>query len=208
MEKSWDINVNINSNNTQNIEIETNNIPENVQQYIPYIEKRNIPESILHNIFNVNMEGYKYAEERGGCPSLLMASIHYSESGTTRLNPSNKQGLYGFLYGNYTAGETSLEEFKEQSFSACEHLQEKSIKANGRKLNKDDKDMEIIGKALWYYNGTAYGNWDKSPYVVAYLYEGSPTRQCAVDFCYSYNTRANLGTYTMFLKLNQLTINK
>ncbi len=109
-------------------------------------------------IIEQNRPFYEAAAQQYGFPWQLMAVIHYQESGLTRTNPSNGQGLYqlytlvvtrGLYYFN--PGEYQDDRsFAEQTNLAAEFLYGKVANSQYEK-NSD----EWLKQALLAYNGVA-----------------------------------------------------
>ena len=185
--------------NPQNQAVEARHeVLEHYRQYQPTLFDSRFTEAHKHNI-QESYDVLKKIEKDYNCDADLMASIWYSESGTSRI-PKNSQGLFGDSSGSFwrqTGREVSDSEMYLMGKKACVEMRAKTR----NQLTKDTTDLGLIAESLWAYNGRAYGGAWKSPYVVAYLTPNSPTLQCAVDGCSQKNTRVNLGTLVVYIRL-------
>lgn len=99
---------------------------------------------------------YKKAADEVGIPWAMLAVIHILESGQTRTNPGNGQGLFQDFTGQsqhpdlYAPGlETDENNFVEQAKIAA-----KGLKDNNPELSTNSND-DIIKHAFFAYNGQA-----------------------------------------------------
>lgn len=123
-------------------------------QYLDYEGK--LSENELTKIIE-NYSVYKAAGDSAGVPWQMVAAVHYRE---------NSLGIESERYGGpfqfdseHFEGE---DDFVIGAHHAARFLQEKS----GYRLDTNTEDPHIIKDAFFRYNGTGYGSYDKSPYVM------------------------------------------
>ncbi|HBF12067.1 MAG TPA: hypothetical protein DDW49_01545 [Deltaproteobacteria bacterium] len=105
-----------------------------------------------------NYSVYKLAADYTGIPWKMLAAVHYRETSLSiKSNPHG--GPFRFDKTEHHANE---EEFIVGAYYAARLLQEKS----GHRLDPTTTDPHIIKTAFFRYNGTGYGTYDKSPYVM------------------------------------------
>lgn len=134
------------------------------------------------------------------CDGNYMAAIWRRETGldVTSNNP--------FQLSN-PSPDASMEGFKADVITVCDHLNAKAKWLAGAALpEKDEINAETIGIYLLAsvgYNGLGHGrDWQTNPYVTTNL-DGSHTnlQKCAVDGCAYKVTDRKDGVFTTYLKL-------
>ena len=103
---------------------------------------------------SANEAVYKAAAEKYGIPWQTLAVIHSMETGLTRTNPANGQGLYQ-LY-SYTSGGTNGNRFATGAVSDAEFQQQTEIAAGiiSARLN-GATDAGAIQRMFFSYNGAS-----------------------------------------------------
>lgn len=126
-----------------------------------------------------------------GCDPYLMAAIWYRETGmdVTSKNPFQEETK---VYPTFDAA----------AKGGCIFLKNKARGNLPETITSEN--IPIVADALFKYNGTRYGEWQKSPYVVNNLDSGKVRMpQCAVNGCGKWNKSKNDGALTFYLKLIQ-----
>lgn len=104
-----------------------------------------------------NQSIYYQAASEYDIPWQMLAAIHYRETRLVRRNPSNGDGAYQILGGNYTpTGEIDEAEFLRQSRIAAEFIKGKAsanLQAN-RNLTANS-EPDVIKDTFFSYNGRA-----------------------------------------------------
>jgi hypothetical protein len=132
---------------------------------------------------------------QSGCDPHWMAALHRRETGFDVGNNNPFQ-----LPAHLISPDPSFNGLIADTKTACQFLKNK---AGGElPLPITQENINLWADATWKYNGTAYGSWDKSPFVVNNL-DSSKTgmRKCAIDGCgYTVVDRLD-GVMTTYLKL-------
>jgi hypothetical protein len=132
---------------------------------------------------------------QSGCDPYWMASLHRRETGFDVANNNPFQ-----LPANLVSPDPTFAGLIADAKTACDFLKNKVGGELPLPITKEN--ISLWADATWKYNGTAYGSWDKSPFVVSNL-DSSKTNlhKCAVDGC-SYTIIDRLdGVMTTYLKL-------
>lgn len=102
-----------------------------------------------------NQPIYEKASQEVKIPWQLIAVIHLRESGLSRTNPGNGQGIYQFVAGNggpYPPGSVNDAEFLRQTIFAAKFIRGK---AGAKKEKLAAGDPDAIKDTLFSYNGRA-----------------------------------------------------
>lgn len=131
---------------------------------------------------------YEKAVASEGYPWQILAVLHYQETGLSRTNPANGQGLFQDFSKKYpdlykAGAEVNDTMFLQQAARAIEIYNGKieSSGVNGmKKVTKDDiknKDPDSIKEIFLMYNGLGGGHYADKASALGYgekIYEGSP----------------------------------
>lgn len=143
-------------------------------------------------LLRIDQNWQAYVES--GCDPYWMAAIHFRE---TTFDVGNNNPFQ--LPNHLVSQDTSSEGLKEDAREACTFLKNKK---GGGLPAITQETIGLWADASWKYNGTAYGSWEDSPYVVNNLDSSKIGMiQCAVDGCGALNTSENDGVMTFYLKL-------
>jgi len=137
-----------------------------------------------------NWEAY----ELSGCDANWMAALHRRETG---LDVGNNNP---FQMSGGVSQDTSFNGLIEDAKTACQTLHRKAGGSLPNEINTET--IGLWADATWRYNGTAYGSWDRSPFVTSNLDSSKTNMQkCAVDGCDWLTTDRHDGVMTTYLKL-------
>lgn len=129
-----------------------------------------------------NQHTYEKAAKQSDIPWQMIAVIHVRETGLSRENPSNGQGIYQFVDkhgGPYPTGKVTDEEFLRQTKLAADFIKGKaSSNYEGHKDLATSSNNEVIKDTFFGYNGRASA-YEKQAASLGFKadsqgYEGSP----------------------------------
>lgn len=128
-----------------------------------------------------NQSFYEKAASQVNIPWQMIAVIHVRETGLSRANPSNGQGIYQFVDkhgGPYPEGKVSDDEFLRQTRLAAEFIKGKAAgNYDGHKDLNSGSDSEVIKDTFFGYNGRASAYEAQAAslgFTKTQGYEGSP----------------------------------
>lgn len=116
---------------------------------------REIYSSVQMEIIKSNQPFYEKSAKEVGIPWQMIAVIHMRESGGSRENPGNGQGIYQFFNKNggpYPTGPVSDTEFQRQTDLAANFI---LSKAGGKSEALKNGDDNAVKYTFFAYNGLA-----------------------------------------------------